>query len=92
MRIPHTAPAVVCHHVLHGTHPVLLVTKLPGERWSFLCGGLHRGMDEYGVICIGHILEKDSSLTEVMDLPDNWDAERADVTSAWRRMPSSENG
>lgn len=81
---------VVCRHVLDGTHPVLLVSKIDGE-WQFLCGASHQGTADYRLVGIGHVVERDPTLNEILDLPDNWDAERNNVSATWRRLPSQEN-
>jgi hypothetical protein len=39
---------------------------------------------------IGHVLERDGSLLEVLDLEPNWDAERTALGEPWLRRPIDE--
>jgi hypothetical protein len=65
----------------------LLVVKSDGD-WQFLCGDIH---DEIPVVVgINHLLDRDPTLREIMDLPDNWEAERESPQSPWQRRPWSE--
>lgn len=74
----------VCFHVWAG-HPVLLVSR-PGGEWCVLCGGMHADdASEYRVAGIGHLLERDTSLEALLDLPAEWEAERVDATAPWVR-------
>ena len=91
MNSPFHTAAVVCKHVFAATHPVLLVSKMDGDQWQFLCGYVHQGTADYRIVGIGHIIEREPTLQDVLDLPDNWDAERESVDSPWKRMPSLEN-
>ncbi len=77
-------PAYVCSHVFEGSKPVLLVCKEDGD-WQFLCGEEHDQEEIPRVIGINHILYKDASLNELMDLDDNWEAERCTIESKWIR-------
>jgi hypothetical protein len=75
--------AYVCSHFFAHARPVLLVSHAGGN-WQFLCGAVHT--DEVPrVIGINHVFEQDSTLTEVMDLPADWEAERAAADGAWTR-------
>ncbi len=77
----------VCKHVFDRSRPILLVSRADGD-WSFLCGESHENSaSEYKVVGIGHVLESDPSLQEVLDLPIDWDAERVSVGQKWVRKP-----
>jgi hypothetical protein len=55
-----------------------------------LCGQAHEEDEEYHVVGVEHLLERDPTLREVLDLPTNNEAERAAVGMAWSRRPLSE--
>lgn len=79
--------AYVCHHVFNGSRPVLLVSRADGD-WCFLCGSEHpQDASAYKVVGIGHVLESDSSLLQLSDLPPEWEAERTEVDQEWVRTP-----
>lgn len=78
------SPAYVCSHVFDNSKPVLLVCKEGGD-WQFLCGGNHEEEETPRVIGIAHILERDKSLYQIMDLNDNWEAERLSSSDNWIR-------
>jgi hypothetical protein len=79
--------AFICSHVFDNSRPILLVVKSDGDR-QFLCGDTHDEIPR--VVGINHLLDRDPSLHEVMDLPDNWEAERESPETLWRRRPWSE--
>ena len=83
MEIRYNLAAIVCSHVFEETRPILLVCK-EDEEWQFLCGDTHE--DEVPqVVCIGHLLDRDPTLREILDLPDGWEAERQNVEAVWER-------
>jgi hypothetical protein len=82
--------AYVCIHVFDGVRPVLLVTRPEGD-WCLLCGENHEDdASAYRVVGIGHVLERDGSLLEVLDLEPSWDAERTALGDPWLRRPIDE--
>lgn len=82
--------AYVCIHVFENTRPVLLVTRPDGD-WCLLCGDNHEDDPSvYRVVGIGHILERDSSLLDVVNLEPSWDAERTAMGEPWVRSPIDE--
>jgi hypothetical protein len=82
--------AYVCIHVFERERPVLLVTRPEGD-WCFLCGEEHdEDASAYRVVGIGHVLEHDATLSEVLDLPPNWDAERSAPGAPWAERPIEE--
>jgi len=83
-RIDRETAAFVCSHVFDDTSPVLLVVREEGD-WMFLCGAEHPPDEEYRVVGINHLTSRDSLLCEVIDLPDNSEAERAEVGAPWIR-------
>jgi hypothetical protein len=76
--------AFICIHVFAATHPVLLVAREQGD-WMFLCGGIHRGDDDYRVAGRNHLLDADATLCDVMNLENGWEAERKFVGGPWAR-------
>ena len=81
-------PALICSHVFEDTRPILLVSHEDGV-WQFLCGAGDHPSEEVPRVCgMNHLLDRDESLKEILDLPENWDAERTDIKSPWRRIPS----
>lgn len=79
--------AYVCVHVFNNERPVLLVTRPEGD-WCFLCGDGHeQTASSIRVVGIGHVLERDKTLFETLDLLPDWDAERTSVGQPWQRQP-----
>ncbi|QDG74416.1 hypothetical protein FJ695_00185 [Labrenzia sp. PHM005] len=80
-----TQKVYVCIHVYEHKHPVKLVVHEDGD-WMFLCGELHDdNPDNYKAIGVGHLLDWDPSLSEVLDLENNYEAERTGINSKWMR-------
>lgn len=83
-KIPHT-PSYICEHVFRAERPILLVSREDGD-WMFMCGsGDHYDSELPRVVGLSHIIERDAALLEILDLLDNWEAERKDVHSPWVR-------
>lgn len=80
------SPAFVCSHVFHDTAPILLVAREQGD-WMFLCGARHGKEEQFHVVGAEHLHERDPFLRELMDLPDNSQAERKRVDGIWIRAP-----
>jgi hypothetical protein len=78
--------AYVCSHVFDGTRPILLVSREGGD-WQCLCGLTHESSEVPKVVGLNHLLERDPSLQELEDLPNDWEAERASVSDPWIRTP-----
>ena len=76
--------AFVCSHVFVATRPVLLVAR-DGTHWMYLCGGFHEENEEYKVIGREHLLARDETLFESLDLGDQMEMERAAVGGPWER-------
>lgn len=81
--------AYVCIHVFDDSKPVLLVCR-PDADWCFLCGEEHpEDAAYYKVVGIGHVLENDSSLEELLNLAPEEEAERAAPGAPWIRTDLS---
>jgi hypothetical protein len=74
----------VCSHVFLAARPILLVAREEGD-WMFLCGEPHGADEEYHLVGIKHLVERDGTLVEVRDLEDNSEAERDEVGGRWIR-------
>lgn len=83
--IPYETKTYVCTHVLDRSRPVLYVTRPDGD-WCALCGDEHPDdASAYRVVGIGHVLDYDPSVAEVLDLRPNQEAEREAVGEPWAR-------
>jgi hypothetical protein len=81
----HETKAYVCIHVFEGTQPVLYVTRPEGD-WCALCGKSHPDdANYYRVVGLGHVIEQDPTVAEVLDLAANEEAERQAVGGPWAR-------
>ena len=80
--------AFVCSHVFANTRPVLLVGREDGDL-MFSCGAEHPADEEYHAMGLAHLLERDSTLNQVQDLEDNWEAERTAAGAPWAWQPMS---
>ena len=82
--------AYACTHVFDGERPALYVTRAGGA-WSVLCGELHPDeASSYRVVGIGHLVDRDARLAEVLDLAPEEEAERDDADAPWLRSQLSD--
>lgn len=79
--------AFICRHIFAESRPVLLVSHADGD-WQFLCGDGHDVGELPHVVGLNHLLDRDPSLEELVDLPVNWEAERTEVGAPWHRKSS----
>lgn len=78
--------AFICDHIFTATRPILLVTHEEDGAWQLLCGDVHDfEVDSCRIAGIGHLLDRDPSVSEVLDLPLGHEAERSSVTGPWVR-------
>lgn len=68
-------------------HPVLLVVHGRNGEWQFLHGPVESG-DRCRIVCLGSVVERDSSLAALADLPRGWRAYRALPDGNWTREPN----
>lgn len=80
----------VCSHVFDNTKPVKLVLRSEGDL-QMLCGGSHGNDEVPHLVGVEHLLARDWSLSEVVDIPEGWEAERTEVGDAWRRAAIDED-
>lgn len=76
--------AYACIHVIKRDRAILLVAHDLDGDWQFLCGDSHASSEGH-VVGIGHLLDSDPSLNELVDLPINSEASRSDANSPWFR-------
>ena len=79
-------PAFVCSHVFQKRRPVLFASRADGD-WQLLCGGTHDEEELPRVVGLNHLIDDDVSLRVILDLPSEWEAERASLTDSWVRRP-----
>lgn len=78
--------AFVCSHVFEKTRPVLFVSRADGD-WQLLCGGTHDEAEAPRIVGLNHLLNDDSGLNAILDLPSDWEAERSVQGREWERRP-----
>lgn len=71
-------------HVLEGSLPVLEVYHDHDGDWQFMCGTTSESADAK-IVCLGCMVERDSSLMQLADLPDGWLAYRKSPADPWVR-------
>jgi len=71
--------------VLQDGLPILLVSHDKEGDWQFLCGTTNRAEDGQ-VVCLGDLLQRDATIGELADLPEGWQASRANAGAAWTRV------
>ena len=75
----------VCIHVFDRSRPVLYVTRPDGD-WCALCGDDHPDdANSYRVVGIGHVIDFDPKVAEVLDPGPFQEAERVAVGEPWTR-------
>jgi hypothetical protein len=79
--------AFICGHVFDQSRPVLLASRADGD-WQLLCGGSHEPGEGPHLVGLNHLLDRDPSLRELLDLPRDWEAERVTEGDPWERRPS----
>ena len=85
-------PAVITEEsVVAARKPILLVIHDEGHGgWQFMSGGDITGQNPK-VITKEEILKLDPTLKEVIDLPVNWEARRANPKAPWVRQKRTTN-
>jgi hypothetical protein len=83
--LPFETKAYVCIEVFDRSRPVLYVTR-PDGSWCALCGDDHPDdASDYRVVGLGHVVQHDRTLQEVLDLDPGEEAERSSIGSPWVR-------
>jgi hypothetical protein len=83
---PVDAAAISCVHVLEGNSPVVYGSHDEHDApWLFLCEITGHESKDGRVVCLGCMVERDSSLAQLADLPVGWCAERLTPDGHWVR-------
>ena len=88
MKTKRELAAFICEHVFDDSRPVLLVVKDDEGDWQLLCGAEHSGPPLGKVVGLNHLLDRDPSINEVLDLDEGWEAERISAAAPWGRRRS----
>lgn len=83
---PIDAAVFSTRQVLSNSSPILEVYHDHDGDWQFLCGTTQEAAD-LKVVCLGCMLERDSTLASLADLPIGWVASRREHAEAWTREP-----
>jgi hypothetical protein len=82
---PSNLGVIVCSHILEASRPILLVAH-DADGWNFACGRRdHEGADDFHVVGVGHLTERDPSISECADLGVGFVSERQAPGSPWAR-------
>lgn len=82
--LPFETKSYVCLHVFERSRPVRFVYR-EDDYWCLLCGYDHEGEDYLVVVGLGHVVERDPSIVDVLDLNESEEAARNEVGGAWER-------
>jgi len=84
---PPNVGIVTVRQIMNGERSVLLVCRDEGDgSWQFLTGDEFK-MEDALLVALHSVVELDSSLYELADLPAGWNARRERPGSPWRREP-----
>lgn len=90
-RLPRNLRIYTCTHVFHGARAVRLVVHSPDGDISMLCGENDHSTDplDFHGVGLGHILNRDASISAIPPLPRGFEAERMTKDAKWdvRRLP-----
>jgi hypothetical protein len=81
----HIFGAQTCSHVLEEDQPILLVSRELDENVLALCGGENDSVATARNLPLDRLLDRDSSLAVLADLPDGWLALRESPDHEWVR-------
>jgi hypothetical protein len=85
---PENVATMTVRHIVHGGHPILLVSHDAEDgMWQFLTGG-PVDMADTMLVSLREVYRIDPSIAELVDLPLGWQAQRGTVGQAWQRRPS----
>jgi hypothetical protein len=81
---PKNQGAITTRPIFYEGKPILFVSHSEDGMWQFLDGETPR-MEEAMVVSLHSMTQKDSSLLELADLPENWIAWRENRNDFWHR-------
>ena len=82
---PRDAVTITMRQVLEGSEPILLVLRNAEDTvWQFL-GTSDGNVEDAEVVSLEEIVELDSTILELADLPPGWQASREQAYEPWTR-------
>ncbi len=72
----------ICSHVFEKTSPILYVCK-DDDEFQFLCAGLHYGDERPRIVGLGHMVDSDKSILDILHIANGEEAERGSVAEEW---------
>jgi hypothetical protein len=81
---PRNLKAYICAHIFEKSRPVLLVAHEEGD-WIFACGKDDHETNQWHVVGVGHLIDRDATLNDCANLQEGYEAERNAVGGAWIR-------
>jgi len=87
-----TCAAIVCEHIATGRQPIMLAERSEPEEeadsgWQFLCGDPNEDWTKAHVWSLQEVIDIDSSLSPVADLPAGTRLARAAANDPWEIVP-----
>ena len=77
--------AVTTKKVMLEKYPILMVVHYADDdSWAFTCGTTNKP-DDLMLVGMGEVVDQDSTLNAIADLPPGWSAIRKSVNSKWIR-------
>ena len=84
---PENVATITVRQIVCDGAPILLVCHDEDDGgWQFLTGGRFE-MKDAMLVGLGEIVDRDSSVNELADLPLGWRATRENPDSPWQREP-----
>lgn len=87
---------IACPCVVSGAKPVLFVSRAGGD-WQMYCDWRNHDFNEdavlkaLSVVHIMHLVDNDSTLLEIADLPIDMAAERPQLGASWQQYPDRDD-
>ncbi|MEQ9264014.1 MAG: hypothetical protein RLN81_02250 [Balneolaceae bacterium] len=72
----------ICEHIFNKEDIIKYVVKEDNE-FQFLCGKDHEIDELPRVVGLGHIIDYDESIKDILDIEDGYEAERNDENGNW---------
>ena len=82
---PANTACFVCDHVLKKERPILFVSHgNEDSNWQFLCGHEDHNEKNIRIISLQQVVDLDSSLNDLWEMPVGVSAEREKIGDGWR--------
>lgn len=82
--VPVSTTSFATRHVVDGSLPILEVYHDHDGEWQFMCGTTNATSDAK-LVCLGCVIERDPSLSQLADMPAGWLAHRESPEHPWSR-------